>query len=239
MPLKVIGAGYFRTGTLSTKRALEELGFGPCYHMEEVFKHGDPHVQFWTDVHAGKVVDFREFFAEYSATTDFPACEYYRELLAAFPDAKVVLTVRDPQQWHKSALGTVYQFSYGWPAYVLWFFVPFARRRLNMIQPIWDVVFRGQFHNSDATEARFREHIDQVKMTVPASQLLVFNVKEGWEPLCRFLKVPIPSTPFPNVNDAQDFERNFGQQKSLAACLIACSVGVVGVSAWAALKFLL
>lgn len=238
MPLQVIGAGYFRTGTLSTKRALEQLGFGPCYHMEEVFKAGDAHVKFWSDVHAGKSVDFREFFSEYQATTDFPACAYYRELMEAFPDAKVIVTVRDPSDWHRSCMQTVYRFSHGWPAYVLWLYLPFVRRRLNMIQSIWDVYFGGQFSNAEITKARFIAHIEQVKSIVPANKLLIFNVAEGWEPLCRFLQVPIPATPFPNSNDSVDFEKNFSSQRFLASVFAACSVGVLGLGVWVASKFI-
>ena len=106
--LKVIGAGFGRTGTLSTKVALEELGFGPCYHMVEVFEH-PAHVPVWDAAARGETVNWRELFKDYQATVDWPGCTFYKEFMELYPDAKVLLTVRDPEKWYESAQSTIYQ----------------------------------------------------------------------------------------------------------------------------------
>ena len=108
--MKVIGAGFGRTGTLSVKAALEELGVGPCYHMVEVFdKPG--HVALWQAAAEGKSIDWEELFADYNAVVDWPACTFYQQLMQAYPEAKVLLTVRDPQSWYESTKNTIYQVS--------------------------------------------------------------------------------------------------------------------------------
>ena len=107
MTLDVIGAGFGRTGTMSLKVALEELGFGPCYHMSEVFAHPE-HVELWRAAAQGKEVDWEQIFGGYRATVDWPACSFYGELMEKYPDAKVILTVRDPQRWYESAYNTIY-----------------------------------------------------------------------------------------------------------------------------------
>jgi hypothetical protein len=110
MNLEVIGAGFGRTGTMSLKVALEELGFGPCYHMREVFEHPE-HIELWGAAIQGKPVDWEQIFGNYRATVDWPGCTFYNELLERNPDAKVILTVRDPQRWYESAYNTIYRIS--------------------------------------------------------------------------------------------------------------------------------
>jgi hypothetical protein len=107
MDLEVIGACFGRTGTMSLKVALEELGFGPCYHMREVFEHPE-HIELWGAAMQGKPVDWEQIFGDYRATVDWPGCTFYNELLERNPDAKVILTVRDPQRWYESAYNTIY-----------------------------------------------------------------------------------------------------------------------------------
>ena len=100
--MKIIGAGFGRTGTVSLQQAFVHLGY-PCYHMQEVMKAYDRgHVEQWDAALTGHDIDWHTLFAGYEATVDFPACVFYRELMAAFPEALVVLTVRDPQHWWKS-----------------------------------------------------------------------------------------------------------------------------------------
>lgn len=107
MTLEVIGAGFGRTGTMSLKVALEELGFEPCYHMSEVFTHPE-HVELWRAAAQGEPVEWEQIFGGYRATVDWPACTFYGELMENYPDAKVILTVRDPQRWYESAYNTIY-----------------------------------------------------------------------------------------------------------------------------------
>ena len=106
--LKIIGAGFGRTGTLSLKVALEELGFSPCYHMIEVFER-PADIAVWEAAALGKPIDWKALFAGYQATVDWPACIFYKELMQVYPDAKVLLTVRNPENWYESANSTIFQ----------------------------------------------------------------------------------------------------------------------------------
>jgi hypothetical protein len=193
--MKIIGAGFGRTGTVSLQQAFVHLGY-PCYHMQEVMKAYDRgHVEQWDAVLTGHDIDWHTLFAGYEATVDFPACVFYRELMAAFPEALVVLTVRDPQRWWKSfskLLGLVSKTR-------LFYFVPMFRKFGAMNMHMIDYVFDGSM-DEDVCIARYMRHIEEVKATVPEERLLVYSVTEGWEPLCRFLGHPVPEIPFPHAN---------------------------------------
>jgi len=204
MPLQVIGAGFGRTGTLSLKAALERLGFEPCYHMMEVIgvRPGvnDGHVDTWNDfVCGGRPMDWHRLFAGYQACVDFPTCAYYRELMAAFPDAPVVLTVRDAGVWAESwaaiheTAQEIRRVTQGDPRMRRWGeFV--ARIEVNAF---------GADPDRAAAIAGFERHNAEVKAVVPPERLLVYEVREGWEPLCAFLRRPIPSVPFPHLNERE------------------------------------
>lgn len=203
MTLKVIGAGYGRTGTLSLKTALEELGFGPCYHMEDVMKRPS-RTRTWHNIVRGAAPDWQAVFAGFQATVDWPACNYYQELMAAYPEAKVILSVREPERWYDSAYNTIYALTKIEHAQR----VPLVGQHVDFINDlVWDGVFHGRFEEQTYATQIFNEHIAKVKETVPPGKLLVFNVKEGWEPLCEFLDVPVPQRPFPHVNDRKVMER--------------------------------
>ena len=206
--IKVIGAGFGRTGTASLKGALEELGFSKCYHMQEVFAHPQ-HVPVWQAAADGQKVDWDALFEGFQATVDWPGCTFYQELMEHYPDAKVLLSVRDPDAWYKSASETIYQMSQrGFPALLVLRFVPRLRRFVKMVtRLIWQDTFHDRFSDRAYAISVFNEHIAEVKRTVPPEKLLVFEVKEGWEPLCRFLEVPVPDKPFPRLNDSAAFRR--------------------------------
>ena len=193
MALKIIGAGFGRTGTMSLKAALEQLGF-PCYHMMECFPKGPPHWQLWEEALTGKP-DWDTLFDGYTATVDFPASTSYEALADYYPDAKVILTVRDPEQWFQSTQNTI--FSPHWME-----FVPSSEAGAYMKATIYDF-FDNRMHDRDHLIHRFGEHIDEVKAAIPADHLLVFEVAQGWEPLCNFLGMEIPSGEFPHVNDTK------------------------------------
>ena len=106
MGLKVIGAGFGRTGTRSLKEALEMLGFAPCHHMIEVFTHPEQ-VQFWDRVALKQPFDWSEVFANYQSACDWPSCNFYKELADYYPDAKVILSLREPKSWYKSVSNTI------------------------------------------------------------------------------------------------------------------------------------
>lgn len=194
--LKVIGAGFGRTGTLSLKAALEELGFGPCYHMIELFEKPGATEQ-WAAIVRGEPVDWNTVFDGYQATVDWPACAMYKELMQAYPEAKVLLSVRDPEKWYESVASTIYGSSHSDPASL-------HARMTDAL--IWQGTFQGRFKEKDYAIAVFQQHNEEVKRYVPPEKLLVYDVKEGWQPLCTFLQVAEPAQkPFPHLNDRESF----------------------------------
>jgi hypothetical protein len=204
--LRVIGAGFGRTGTLSLKHALDELGFGPTYHMEEVFKHPF-HIAKWCDYASSGAADWDDLFDGYSSGVDFPVSCAWRELVARYPESKVVLTVRDPDSWWTSTLSTIYR---GRDMFPRWMrrVVPLTGRYFDMNeQLVWDGIFGGRFTDRDHAIAVYEQHARDVRTALSPERLLVFNVAEGWGPLCEFLDVAEPLTPFPRLNDAGSMRR--------------------------------
>ena len=213
--VQVIGSGFGRTGTRSTKDALEILGFGPCYHMEEVIKR-PRHATAWLARGRGESVDRRELFAGWGAAVDFPASVVWEELLEAFPDAKVLHTVRDPQDWWESTIETIATSGDRVD--------PWLRRsvpavdtpfRLNELL-VWEGVFDGRIHDRAHAVAAYEAWTEHVVATVPADRLLVFDVSDGWEPLCEFLGVPVPDVPYPRRNDRAEMRRVLRARSSSA-----------------------
>ncbi len=212
MELKVIGAGFGRTGTSSLKAALDELGFGPCYHMSEVFAHVE-HVKSWSAAAHGQPIDWDELFRDYRATVDWPGAAFYKELMERYPDAKVILTLRDPERWYESARGTIYaihKMTSSSPVFSLaQYFAPRRRRAGRMINDVvWQGAFGGDFEDREHAIELFQRHNAEVRRHVPADRLLVYEVKQGWQPLCAFLGVEAPrDKPFPHLNDTAEFKR--------------------------------
>lgn len=193
MTIKVIGAGFGRTGTLSLKLALEQLGFGPCYHMMEVFKNPAA-VGWWIDAANGKP-DWPKIFEGYSAAVDWPACTFYAELAETYPEARVILTERDPESWFESTQATIF---------------PAERSaEASAFQTMFDRVigdlFDGRLRDHDHVIDVFQRHNATVRQTISADRLLVYEVAEGWAPLCDFLGVPVPNAPMPKVNSKEEF----------------------------------
>ena len=194
MALKVIGAGLGRTGTMSMKAALEQLGLGPCYHMVECLPRGPAHWQKWVDAANGNP-DWDGLFAGFSSAVDFPACSSYKALADYYPEAKVILTVRDPERWYESTQETI--FSPPWIEYLR------TAEMGKFMQLTVNDFLQDRMHDKAHLIQRFQAHIEEVRNTIPASRLLVFEVKEGWGPLCEFLGLPEPDGDFPAINDAQ------------------------------------
>ncbi len=202
MGLAVINPGFGRTGTLSLKLALEQLGFGPCHHMEEVFQKPEQ-VPHWERAAKHEPVDWNAVFDGYRAQVDWPGAHVWRDLLVAFPDAKVVMSVRPEDKWWNSFSGTIlklFQTHDGMPL------PPHVRAMLGAADAmIIQQTFGGRADDRDTAIAAFRKRLADVKATVPADRLLVFDVAQGWEPLCAFLGVPVPDTPFPHRNTTTEF----------------------------------
>ena len=206
MALEIIGAGFGRTGTMSLKFALEHLGFVKCHHMTSLAGNRKL-VYAWHDVALKGSRDWDALFEGFRATVDWPSTAYYRELMEHYPDAKVILTARDAESWYRSASETIYAVSRALPAWFQWI-RPLAANSEMVEATIWQGEFGGRFEDSQAAREVFRKHVEDVKASVPAERLLVFNVRDGWEPLCEFLGVPVPEDrPFPHVNDSSVIKR--------------------------------
>lgn len=216
-PLQVIGAGFGRTGTKSLQTALEILDLGPCYHMSELMKHNH-HVEVFEPLLEGKHANLDDALAGYRSAVDFPCCLYYQELLAAYPNAKVVLTERDPESWYQSASSTYLKVD---PPLLVKAAMTIVAKFSKKVRGFWyfgrynhkmlDQVMHGDRKSKEKCIAAYKEHVAKVKATVPADKLLCFSVKDGWEPLCEFLGVPVPDQPFPRSNDKDEFEETFAK----------------------------
>jgi len=234
MGLKIIGAGFGRTGTLSTCTALNSLGY-PCYHMFEVIenKENKSHLGFWNEVAntpAGQQHDWNQVFAKYTATVDNPGCCVWRELFEAYPDAKVLVTLhpRGAEAWYESTMETIYFTENLWQFKFLRLVTPFARTFGNMASKlIWQRSLKGTMTNKDAAIARYHEHVEEIKRAVPREQLLIYSVNQGWEPLCAFLEEEVPKTEFPNVNDRAEIRKNIADMSKGAYFFLAIGILIV------------
>jgi hypothetical protein len=221
MAVQVIGAGFGRTGTMSMQAALEILGHR-CYHMKEVTEHPG-HLQAWHELVAGRAaMDWRTLFKDFEATVDFPACVYYQELLREFPDAKVVLTVREPDRWFDSFL-TLQQTT---DHFRVFRFIPRARRFLNFVDLLLPKVFTDPRDRARCIEV-FEAHNHEVQARVPAGRLLVFRVQDGWEPLCKFLGREVPvGVPFPHLNEGKETLKALARERLFGPWLRTARIAV-------------
>jgi Sulfotransferase domain len=200
--MKVIGAGFGRTGTMSLKVALQQLGFGPCLHMID-FLSGNPHLSdVFREAYDGKTTDWKAELAGWESAVDWPGCSFYKEFMKLFPDAPVVLNVRDPEGWYKSTYNTIYQAAMVMPQTPEMAARP-ANRMLRRV--VWEGDLQSKFEDKPAALAIFESWNQGVRDTVPSDRLLEFNVIEGWKPLCDFLGQAVPDEPFPHLNDTQSF----------------------------------
>ena len=204
MELEIIGAGFGRTGTHSLKIALEILGFGPCYHMYEIIRNVG-HVEKWGKIGMnGSVIDWTILLGNYRAAVDWPACIYWKDLAQQYNNAKVVLTVRDPEQWYEDARSTVFK------AIEIGKNLKDREKRSRCKisgELIFERTFSGRHNDKDFVITRYNEHLKKVRKTLPAHRLLEFDVSAGWSPLCDFLNVQIPEEDFPESNSKEDFLR--------------------------------
>jgi Sulfotransferase domain len=209
--MRLIGAGLPRTGTLSQKVALEMLGVEPCYHMVNVLMNLDE-AEFWRRALDGEA-PWDEVFAGFQATVDWPGSYFYEELAARYPDAKVLLSVRDADAWERSMRETIWGLFYDerlmrhmsdarchvdskWRSYI------------EMMKGMWahsGLIADGPDTDSESMKRAMTDFNERVQDTVPAERLLVWTVGDGWEPLCEFLELPVPDTPSPHLNDSKEF----------------------------------
>ena len=203
MALEVIGAGFGRTGTLSLKHALEQLGFVKCHHMLEVFENPGQAVMF-RDAGRGLAVDWNTVFRGYRAMVDWPGSFFWRELADFYPQAKVLLSVRDADEWYESAAATIFRAMKSMTAGAT---LPpdIAAQREMAFELIVRRTFGGSVEDRANCIRAYRDNIANVQATIAPERLLVFEAKQGWEPLCRFLGVPMPATEYPRVNGRDEF----------------------------------
>ncbi|MCW3019145.1 MAG: hypothetical protein JWN10_1453 [Solirubrobacterales bacterium] len=212
MSIELIGAGLPRTGTLTQKLAFEELGLSPCYHWVNLIADLDQ-VELWDRAMEGETL-WEEIFEDHRSTADWPGGYFYRELMDFYPEAKVLLSVREPESWERSFRDTIWTMCHGDAV------MPLLSRARAQIDPRWqrylalvDRMFwgpQGTFAAGHAEPSQLIEqaiaHNEQVKRVVPAERLLVWDVTEGWEPLCEFLGVDVPDGPLPHANDRDTFQ---------------------------------
>ena len=211
MALQIIGPGFGRTGTSSLKIALEHLGLGPAHHMFEVSDHFERQVPLWDAAARGEAVDWDEVFAGYRSQVDWPGARFWRELASFYPEAKVILTVRDPDEWFDSVQATITPFaaSHGQNENAMTNAISGLAHRL-----VVDGVFDNRISDRAFATDAFNAHIAEVQAALPASRLLTFDVRQGWEPLCAFLGVPVPGITFPKLNSSKQFVEEWTKENT-------------------------
>lgn len=195
MTLSIIGAGFGRTGTDSLKTALEMLGVGKCYHMHEVIPHQD-RVDTWRAIAKGDTPDWDAIFHGFGATVDWPTAFYWRELAAHYPEAKILLSVRDADRWYDSMEKTI---------------LTTLRQSTDPeslgLQLIRDKVFGGNIEDRDHVIATYQQNIADVQATIPPERLLTYHTGDGWDPIYRFLDIPVPEEAYPHKNQTDEFQQ--------------------------------
>src|SRR5436305_3467233 len=219
MSIKIIGAGFPRTGTNTLRESLEMLGFNKTYHMKQLLVHPE-NLHYWTILKETGTTNWEALYDGYQATVDFPCYPWYKEHMKQYPDAKVILSTRPFEKWYESYHTTIWQTHN-----------PSEERKAEMEQKVAaspqlqatmpvmafakqclnDGHFQGKFLDKEFMEKVFNDHNEEVKNYVPADKLLVFDACEGWEPLCAFLGVEVPNEPLPHTNKKEDFAAMVGQ----------------------------
>ncbi|MEQ9260237.1 MAG: sulfotransferase [Roseovarius sp.] len=199
MTLEIIGAGFGRTGTDSLREALTTLGFGPCHHMHEIRDHPEKAGP-WHDYFCGGApLDLDRLFEGYRSQVDWPGAHLWREAAEHYPEAKVILSVRDPKAWYASYSKTIKMFREAE--------MPPEAAHMKMIQDFVEVFLNDRLDTEERAIADFEAHVAEVKATISPERLLVYEVGSGWEPLCAFLGVPVPEEPYPHTNATSDFQK--------------------------------
>jgi Sulfotransferase domain len=211
--MQLIGAGLPRTATTTQMFALEHLGFGPCYHMRDLLADLPTGLPLWQAAMAGNP-DWERIFGPAQSTVDWPSARFYRELMQVYPEAKVLLSVRDGDAWLSSMRETVWGIFHGDSVIhhvsdARTVVDPLWRGYIDLMQAMnWDPetgVLAGDTYSDEGLIAIMDRWNETVKQTVPSERLLVWDPREGWEPLCAFLAVTVPDEPLPRLNDTTSF----------------------------------
>ncbi len=219
MSLKIIGAGFPRTGTTTLKRSLETLGFKKVYHMKELLVNPTM-LHYWKTLDETGDTDWDSLYNGYDATVDFPGYPWYKEHMKRYPDAKVILTVRDFESWYQSVDSTVWKAGPQTPGEKINMMGKLmassrARNVVKCIKFFKKIFFaqelKGKFRDREFAKKVWEDHIAGVKATVPEEKLLIYDVRDGWAPLCKFLGAAEPSEPLPHLNKKENFKEMLPQ----------------------------
>mgnify|MGYP006288379133 CR=1 FL=1 len=216
MSLFIIGAGLSRTGTTTLRKVIEDLGFGPCYNSTELFVRPRG-IEFWEALEKGEAVKFEAFFQDYQSIIGFPGYIFHRQLKDRYPEAKVILSYRDPEEWYDDISSTVFESASshvnkayaqevrGFDPYLADCIERIHSLQLRMLE---ETYFEGRFADKEYAVQRYSEWNAEVKDSYAESELLEYQVTEGWEPVCNFLNVPVPEgKPFPHLNHPDKFHK--------------------------------
>ncbi|SPN97350.1 uncharacterized protein DNG_00864 [Cephalotrichum gorgonifer] len=237
--LKVIGAGYSRTGTLSMALALEKLLDGPVMHGgSQLLGREDAYVKLWSDIFSARddkqrlLSLLREATAGFVAITDAPGNCFVAELLELYPDAEVVCVERDRARWWKSWESVTETAGAG---FLNWFLavVPGKRWYPKLVTQFLE---QQEEQFGPMTDKRMGEHNSHVRAITPASKFHMMELSEGWAPLCNMLSAPVPDEPFPRANDAEAVEGLAGVILKDAGTRWGAIFALAGVAGYGALQ---
>ena len=216
--MKCVGVGFGRTGTLSLQQALNDLGAGPCFHMLDLIQgeNKERDLPYWIEIANNGDYDWHEVFEPWESTVDWPACSRWGELIEVFPEAKVLLNIREFDGFYESCKNTILAVKLAaqrgeiqqdtnreLPAPELW----------GVIEKlIWQGDFQGRFEDREWVRQMYYDRIEEIKAYVPAERLTVWELGDGWGPLCEMLRVEEPDKPFPHLHDTNEFRSEFGLQ---------------------------
>ncbi|CAN9085628.1 unnamed protein product [Alternaria alternata] len=240
---KVIGAGLSRTGTASFSEALRILLNGPVYH-------GGTQATLGPEIEIKSLIKLLSHFPPkspsdktiihdllkqrlngYAAVTDAPFSGLVEELLEAYPNAMVICTIRDPDAWIKS-MEVVQNASTMWFLRFVLFPVPGMRYFVDFIDGLRDQWIYLYGRGEPVTAETYEKHIAYLKRVVPEDRLVFFNVKDGWEPLCKVLGKEVPQNiPFPRINDGEAIDRLAKRMVTKGLLRWLAIFGVVGAAA--------
>lgn len=219
MSIKIIGAGFPRTGTTTLKRCLETLGHSKVYHMKELLVNPTM-LHYWKTLDETGDTDWEGLYSDYDATVDFPGYPWYKEHMKKYPDAKVILTIRDFEGWYKSVDRTVFRAGPQTPLEKIKMIGKLltnsrVRNVVKCIKFFKKIFFadelKGKFLDKEFAKKVWEDHIVEVKAYVPQEKLLVYDVRDGWGPICKFLDVPEPPEPLPHLNKKENFKEMLPQ----------------------------